>query len=358
MKKKTDHPSSRNVSSVSRREFLKTATATLALAALPGTGFITMVKKHPGKMILSFYMDDTNPEVVKADAFKEFLGYCRANGIHGESSFIPGYNGKSIIREHDPDQEQYLEQVKTAWSKGIDTHMELMTHHTLFDFDAGKAREDGIHEGLWLHEPGVTMEEYRNYFSGILSEAGKSGIQYTGLTWPGCGCPECTRRYNELRSSGPLHINQAAFDAMLSLAREGRFRGRVLPVFYESSEGDIGIFRRAAEGKFGVYDLQPNAEDHYGIWENSKDHVNADYYINADGSSGILLKHLKNKDPYCLWYMHWQGVNPGNGVGWEAFTTVTGRIRKYLKDKIVWMRPSEIVTAYHDAGGWGFTKNL
>jgi hypothetical protein len=59
-----------------------------------------------------------------------------------------------------------------------------------------------------------------------------------------------------------------------------------------------------------------------------------------------------------MWYMHWQGVNPEKGVGWEAFKTVTKRIKQYLSGKIIWMRPSDIVTSYHDAGGWGFAESL
>ena len=85
-------------------------------------------------MILSFYMDDTNPEIVKADAFKYFLDYCYGFGIRGESSVILGYTGKSIMKEPDDNQQIYLWQVKQAYEKGIDSHMEIMTHNTLFDF--------------------------------------------------------------------------------------------------------------------------------------------------------------------------------------------------------------------------------
>jgi hypothetical protein len=132
----------------------------------------------------------------------------------------------------------------------------------------------------------------------------------------------------------------------------------VLPIFYEASETDFGIHKRAAEGKYGVYDLMPNAMDHFGIWENSADHVNPDYYITEDGQSGIIIRHLENNAPYCMWYMHWQGLNPEKGVGWKAFKTVTDRINKHLSDKVVWMRPGDIVTAYHDSGGWGFAEDL
>ncbi len=343
---------------ISRRGFLKSASAAMMMAAIPVPVIIPARRKKRNKMILSFYMDDTNPEIVKADAFKYFLDYCVGFGIKGESSVILGYNGKSITDDPNDNQRIYAWQVRQAYDRGIDTHMEIMTHSTLFDFNNGTKNENGIHEGLWLHEPGIKVTDYREYFSGILADGEKSGIRFTGLTWPGCGCETCTKRYAELSKAGPLHINQAAFDALLSLSKDGRFRSRVLPVFYESSETDYAIHKRASEGKFGVYDLMPNCKDYFGIWENSEDHVDPDYYITEDGKSGIILRHLEENAPYCMWYQHWQGANPENGKGWKAFQTVTGRIMKHLSGKVVWMRPSDIVTAYHDAGGWGFTEAL
>jgi hypothetical protein len=342
----------------SRREFLKTSSAALALAAVPTSLFLPAKRKKRNKMILTFYMDDTNPEIVKAETFKYFLDYCAGFGIKGESSVILGYNGSSIINDTLDNHKLYVWQAKQAWEKGIDSHMEIMTHNTLFDFKSGKKKEEGIHEGLWLHEPAVTVAEYQAYFASIIAEGEKAGIRFTGLTWPGCSCEACTKRYAELKKSGPLHINQAAFDALLNLSKDGKFRGRVLPVFYESNETDYGIFRRAADGNYGVYDLMPNCEDHFGIWENSQDHVDPDYYITEDGKSGIIIRHYEDNAPYCMWYMHWQGVNPEKGKGWKAFQTVNDRIRKYLEDKVIWMRPSDVATAYHDAGGWSFTGNL
>jgi hypothetical protein len=340
-----------------RRKFVSSAAAAIALAGLPSTGNFTRKVPEKKKMILSFYLDDTNTGTVKAKAFSDFTSYCRINGIRGEASFIPGYSGKSIISEHDQNQGDYLNYVKDAWSAGIDSHMEIMTHSTLFDFKSGSARESGIHEGLWLHEPAVSIKEYQDYFSAILTEADKKGIRFTGLTWPGCSCEACTKRYAELKEKEPLHLSQNAFQALLNLAGQNRFRNPVIPIFYESSETRFGIFKRASGDKCGVYDLMPNAEDHFGIWENSKDKVDPDYYITADGKSGIVIRHLENGSPYCMWYMHWQGVNPENGVGWEAFKTVTGRIEKYLSDRTVWMRPGDIVTAYHQKGTWEFDRS-
>jgi hypothetical protein len=346
------------VKQISRRNFLGKISSAAAVAAIPVLYYRGNSVIRRNKMAISFYMDDTGPARVKAEAYREFINYCQAGGIRGESSVILGQGGKSMATDPDENQRLYLSFVRESYEKGIDSHMEIMTHGELFNFGTGRKNEGGIHEGLWLHEPGVSAAEYERYFAGIIAEGEKAGIKFTGLTWPGCSCDACTKRYAELKAAGPLHINNAAFEALLNLAEKGKFRGRVLPVFYESSETEFGIFRKKTNGKFGIYDLMPNAKDNFGIWENSADHVNPDYYISDDGKSGIIIRHLENNTPYCMWYMHWQGVNPGNGKGWQAFKTVTGRIRKHLSDKVKWMHPGEIVTAYHDAGGWGFLDKI
>jgi len=102
----------------------------------------------------------------------------------------------------------------------------------------------------------------------------------------------------------------------------------------------------------------PNAMDRFGIWENNPARVDPDYYITEDGKSGIIVRRVESSSPYFIWYAHWQGLNPGNGVGWRAFTTVVRRIRKHVQDRVVWMRPSDITNGYHEAGGWNFLDRL
>jgi hypothetical protein len=146
--------------------------------------------------------------------------------------------------------------------------------------------------------------------------------------------------------------------ALLNLAKEGKFRGRTVPCFFDSSEADDAIHRKASDGEYGVYDLMPNAGDHFGIWENNPKRVDPDYYITEDGKSGIIVRHVQAGAPYCIWYAHWQGLNPAKGVGWPAFTTVVERIGKHLRGRVVWMRPSEITDRYHAANGWSFLERI
>ncbi|MEK7475280.1 MAG: hypothetical protein AAB152_06545 [Candidatus Coatesbacteria bacterium] len=308
------------------------------------------------KTLLSFYCDDTNPAAAGPRAFRTFLDFCAANGIAGESSVILGMSGASMTRAPSADEREYLAEVRRAWDCGIDSHMEIMTHGDRFDFAANRPRTGAGHEGLWLYEPAVTAEEYEGYLSSILAEGDRAGVKFTGLTWPGCSCDVCSRRYAELQAADAYRPNPNLWKALLNLAKAGRFRGSAIPCFFESSETDFGLHLKETDGAHAVCDLSPNAGDWFGSWGNGADYVNPDYYITADGSSGIIPRHVNAGDPYCLFYAHWQGFNPGNGVGWKAFTTVVDRVRTHLGPQVTWMRPSEIAERHLAAGGWDFRE--
>ena len=287
-----------------------------------------------------------------------FLDFSAERRIAGEASLILGMGGRCIAREPKGEEQAFLRQVQRAWSCGIDSHVELMTHHGLFDFENNREKANAVHEGLWLHEPEVSVKQYEDYIGAILQEGGRAGVKFTGLTWPGCGCTPCKQRYAALQAAGHTEPNPALWPALLNIAKQGRFRGKTVPCFLKASETKFGCNQKAAEGGFGVFDLMPNAMDHFGTWRNDAALVNADYYISADGKSGIVAHHIEAGAPYCLWYSHWQGLNPVNGLGWQAFVTVIDRIQTHFGDRVVWMRPSDITSRYLAAGGWGFLNGL
>ena len=294
-------------------------------------------------MILSFYCDDTNPYDAPPEALKLFLDFASAEGIAGEASVILGYQwaGHGLLsRPAMKDQEAFLEQARRAYDCGIDTHCELMTHNGLFDFTRLEEPRGAIHEGLWLYEPAVSRAEYETYFENILAEGERVGLRYTGLTWPGCGCPACERRYGALREQGITEPNPNAWQALLNLARRGRFRGKTVPCFFGGALEDCSARLRAARDDCAVYELAPNAEDRFALWLNDPAYASADYYISADGQSGRMVDLFRQGAPYCLFYAHWQGLNPLNGAGWAAFTEVVKRVQKHFKNQAAWMRPS------------------
>jgi hypothetical protein len=300
------------------------------------------------KTVLSFYVDDTNPYIAPPEAFKTFLDFVSAEGAAGESSVILGYDWAGHGHLQTPglaNQDTYIEQVQRAYGCGIDSHCELYTHFGRFDFHENRMPADAIHEGLWLYEPAVTLAEYESYFGSILAAGERLGMRFTGLTWPGCGCPACNQRYQELREAGVDDPNPAVWQALLNLAKAGRFRGRSVPCFFGGELELAQAHQTAGDQQYGVFTLPPNAGDRFGTWLNDPHQVDADYYITADGQSGRLVDLVRAQVPYALFYTHWQGLNPVNGVGWEAFTQVIRRVQRHLRDRVVWMRPS----AYTDS---------
>jgi hypothetical protein len=293
------------------------------------------------KTVLTFYVDDTNPDVAPPEAFKTFLDFVSDEGAAGESSVILGYDWNGHGHLNRPATEAhsaYFEQVQRAFACGIDSHCELYTHSGRFDFEGNRIPEGAIHEGLWLYEPAVSEADY---FSHILAEGERLGIRLTGLTWPGCGCPACSRRYRELHEAGIHDPNPGVWKALLNLASAGRFRCRTVPCFFGGEVPAAEAHLMASAGGCGVFTLPPNAGDHFGTWLNERQYVSADYYITADGQAGCIVELVQAQVPYGLFYTHWQGLNPANGVGWGAFTQVIRRVQKYLRDQVVWMRPSD-----------------
>jgi hypothetical protein len=335
---------------MSRRGFLLQAAAVSAA----GWGAAVSPGLAAAKTVLSFYMDDTNPYVAGVEAFKRFLDFVAAEKIAGESSVILGYGWEEhglLSRPKTDVQRAYIDQLHRAYECGIDSHMELMTHGGLFDFGAGRVPEGAQHEGIWLHEPNVSVAAYESYFGHILAEGEKIGVRFTGVTWPGCGCAICQRRTAELFQGGPLQVNPNVWKALLNLAKQGKFRGRTVPCFILGGTEEHPLKLMAGDGDFGVYDLYPNADDNFGIWENDPKRVSADYYITANGESGRIVEKIRAGAPRCVFYGHWQGLNPAQGVGWEAFQQVVRRVQKHYADRVTWMRPSALTGQYHGQAG-------
>lgn len=296
------------------------------------------------KIVLSFYCDDTNPYVAPPEAFKTFLDFVSSEGIAGESSVILGFEWNEhglLSQPSTKTQSDYLEQVQRAFTCGIDSQFELMTHDGLFDFTNNLIPEGVIHEGLWLFETAVTVDEYEAYFENILYEGERVDIQFTGLTQPGCSCDACKRRHSELGTGDQTNPNPNVWQALLNLTKKGKFRGHTVPCFFGGTLEHGTARRMASDGLHAVVNLPPNMEDRLGLWLNASDWVDTDYYITNNGQSGRIVDLVRAQAPYGIFYTHWQDLNPVNGVGWEAFTQVVRRVQMNLHQEVIWMRPSE-----------------
>jgi hypothetical protein len=295
------------------------------------------------KTALSFYLDDTSCYHVPPSAFRTLLDVCRAEGIRGESTILLGHEWEThglLSRPTTASQREYINLLQLAPQCGLEANMELLTHKGLFDFACQRVPEGAVHEGLWLYEPDISLDEYESYFDNIISEGDRIGVQFAGVTWPGCDCPACEARFRELRRDGQLSVNPKVWEALLRGAGRGRFASDTVTCFTFSSSKEHPAVKASSNG-YRVWDLMPNAGDRLGSYTNSSDMADADYYINAEGTRGRLVELVQAGAPHGIFYAHWQGMNPYDGVGWQAFLQVIRRVQQHLRDQVEWLTPSE-----------------
>ena len=147
-------------------------------------------------------------------------------------------------------------------------------------------------------------------------------------------------------------MNPNVWAALLDLTEAGAFPNNVVPVFATVEEGKVPVSpgARAVRGPFGVYDLPSGVWDYMASWRNDPDWVDVDHYLDAEGR-GRLAALIEAGSPVAVFHMHWQGLNPQSGLGWAAFQEMIDRLMSGFGDRIVWQRPSEIVSAFHRMQG-------
>ena len=303
------------------------------------------------KTVFSFYVDATNPYDAPAEALGIFLDYCRSHGLAGEISAILGFGWEAhglLTQPKTAEKEAFLAQLRRTDTCRLDTNFELMTHAGVFDFAQQCIPSGAMHEGIWLYHRDVAVDTYQAYFEHIAAAGALEGIRFSGVTFPGCSCAACVSGHKALQAQGICDPSPAAWQALLNLAKMGHFRQHTLPCFILGAEENPAARLLLGEEVCGVYDLPPNARDCFGTWRNLPEDVNADYYISADGQSGRMVELVRAGAAYCMFYTHWQGVNPLTGIGWPAFTQVMKRVEKYLGDAIEWMRPSDYLERVHN----------
>jgi len=291
---------------------------------------------------VSFFIDDVAPYVpgeqgntipIDASALIELLDYIAEERLAAAISVIPGMYGRLLTRAQTPHERAFAEAIGTIPQYPVDPHMEIMTHHRLFDFATMTWSDQATFEGEWLDNPSVHVQEYAEYFSNTIAVGRELGISYTGLSTPGTHA----------------NMNPNVYRGLLQLAEEGLFHNPVVPVFatIEEDKPSRAPVLRASRGRFAVYDCPSSVWDYLASWRNSTDWIDVNRYIDGTGK-GCLGRLIADGAFMALFHVHWQGINPQTGLGWQAFQQMTRRLKTLLGDSVIWRRPSEIVARFHE----------
>ncbi len=295
-----------------------------------------------GKTAVSFYLDDMAPYVIKhadgeqalhpvpVSALEEFALFVQENDLAGAVSVIPGLHCLLTNPQTDVEHD-YAEFVAHLYEYNLDTHMEIMTHGPLFNFEEMKAME-GTSEWEWLDDHSVSLGEYRRYFRNTIGLAGELEVRYTGFTTPGTHA----------------NMNPQVWRALAELAHAGDFPSPAVPVFAEIDgiSPQLKPLLMARSGRGASYALHSGHGDFLAGWSNSPDRIDVGRYLTSSGS-GRLGDLIRSQSPMAIFHMHWPGINPATGLGWLAFKELVERLERQFGDRIVWKRPSEIALDAH-----------
>lgn len=312
---------------------------------------IEKLARFHDRAMTTFFIDDVcGHEQADAEAYLRFSGWVEQNGLKGECSAILGLKRTSDGRPV-PLQKTYAKEVERASGKHLDAHMEVMTHLHLFDFAAGRMRDGGTHEGVWLMDRSRTYEEYCEYLDGIAKMAAQAGFQHAGLTLPGCGCEPCLalKRGLVIKSPQAIDLNRNLLRALLHLAKANRLRTPICSLFVgKFGYGPVDCQVMIEDGANAVYDVPPAVGgDTLGRWDNLSEYLDLDQYITADGTKGRLVELLALRSATMGFYGHWQAIRPDRGIGYSSFQEVGQRLNRYYGEQVEWMRPTEIAAYRH-----------
>ncbi|MGH7143871.1 MAG: hypothetical protein ACREJ2_06990 [Planctomycetota bacterium] len=326
---------------------------------MPAPGFaVEKLPRFHDRAMAAFIVDDVHgQDAASAAAFRAFRDWCGENGLRGETSLILGYR-RDAEGSPLPLHPDYVRDLRQADQKKLfDAYMEVMTHGNRFDFGNGRIGLTGPHEGIWLLDESVAIEEYAAYFKNIAGMAAQYDLKVNGLTIPGCGCAACVA-FKKGRRIAPLHagcLNSGVALALLQMAQKGALATPLAGTFMgtvKAGPADVAVL--AENGAHAVYDLPPGVSgDSFGRWDNDSKYVDPDVYVTADGTGGRLAELIAQGTRTLIYYGHWQGLRPDQGVGFAAFREVARRLATFYADRIEWMRPTAIAAYVH---AWRHTE--
>lgn len=293
------------------------------------------------KTAISLFIDDTHAQ--PPGQMDRLLDFCAEQGLRGKVSLIAALAGEptglALGRNLSAAEQAFLQALGRARELGFDTHMELMTHGKLWDFSAGRQRQGGPREGIWLYDPDIPKSEFRAYLGAILDHAAALGVTINGLSLPGCDCADCQARWADLRARGHSTISANAFAALLDLAEERRMGVDSIAVYSEEADADHPTKVVAERRGYRVFDVRMDmtVEDHIGFGGS----FDADFYISEDGHAGRIAEVVLRGAGQCFFCAHWFDMNPSRPRGWQVFQEIIRRVNRHLGERIEWVKPSD-----------------
>lgn len=281
----------------------------------------------------------TFPREIPDKFVREFGEWCSENGVKGKYSIVPypacvgwldrelpGWSRKALLDS--------LSLVRDLMLPNWDIHPEMITHTRVINLKTGRPFEEinpGTMENSYPQEK-KSVDEMADYLAYALRILKNCGLPCEGVTTPGgfgnLVKPELSRA-----------VQQAVRDVFQT----------EIPHFFKYVVGKDQSTEPTVEHVSGLgtsnlnltVNIPAGTGDWFGGWEGDVT-PRPDLYATEDASSGQLVNLIERGQPG-FFLCHWPGIySNGTKAGFHAFQRVVNSIHAKYRDRVHWMKLSEI----------------
>lgn len=270
---------------------------------------------------------------------RKFGEWCATHGVKGKYSVIPypacvGRLDRILPGWSKKELDDSLELVRTLMLPNWDIHPEMVTHTRVIDTKTGHPYPDLSLKFMenWDWTTDKSVDEIAGYLSYALRILKNVGLPCEGITTPG----GFGNRARPQLAQGTLQSVRDVFGAEIP----HYFRD-----LYASGDQSVAPLVQYASGLDGpdprcVVSILACTGDWTGGWDNTPP-GGVDKFITEDLQSGRMVEVIRRGEP-ALMLAHWTGIYwNGQELGFKIFQEAVRRLHARF-DNIIWMKLNEV----------------
>ncbi len=281
----------------------------------------------------------TFPREIPDSFVRKFGEWCSENGVKGKYSIVPypacvGWMDRELPGWSRMALLDSLNLVRDLMLPNWDIHPEMITHTRVINLKTGRPFEEinpSTMENSYPREK-KSVDELAAYLAYALKILKNCGLPCEGVTTPG-------GFGNMVKPELSLAVQQAVRDVFQS----------EIPHFFKYVVGKEQSTEPTVEHVSGLgtsnlnltVNIPAGTGDWFGGWEGDVT-PQPDLYATADASAGQLVNLIERDQPG-FFLCHWPGMySNGTKAGFHAFQRVVDSIHEKYKERVHWMKLSEI----------------
>ncbi len=282
---------------------------------------------------------NTWPREIPDTFVREFGEWCAAQGVKGKYSVVPnpacvGWIDRGLPGWSRGQLQDSLKLVRQLLLPNWDIHPEMITHTRVIDLKTGRPFAEISPATMENSYPRTKMsvDHLASYLAYALRIVKNCDLPCEGVTTPG-------GFGNLVKSELSVAVQQALRDV---------YQTEIPHYFKYVRNGDENtepVLEHVTERVNGAPDLTVNVPagtgDWFGGWDGDRG-PEGPRYCNADASGGRMVDLIERGQPAVM-LCHWPGMyTQGTKQGFAAFQRVVTALNTKYRDRIQWMKLSEI----------------